>query len=180
MKPKWIYTFFIACDTISLILQAVGGSMSSKSNGASESGVNIALAGLAFQVATLFFFVACVIDYTVRSRSVWMNHKLSGRFKTFCVFLGLATLLIWIRCCYRVYELSEGYSEDSEALRDEHLFIGLESCMVIVAAYCLIIAHPGFVFERKGSHGDVGSAVRTERVTEHKLRDDVESGGASE
>lgn len=154
--------------------------MSSSSNGASQVGVNIALAGLSFQVATLFFFVACVIDYALRSRNVWMNYTLSGRFKIFCTFLGFATLLIWIRCCYRVYELSQGYSDTSAALRDEPLFIGLESCMVIVAAYCLIVAHPGFVFERRARSGDVGPAAQEKVIAEGKERDAVGGGSGSD
>lgn len=154
--------------------------MSSQSNGSSSAGVNIALAGLAFQVATLFLFVVCVVDYAIRSRSVWMNYKLSSRFKVFCVFLGLGTLLIWIRCCYRVYELSEGYSEDSGALRDQPLFIAFESCMVIIAAYCLIVAHPGFVFERKSRSGDMGPAAQEKVITEQKTRDAIGSGSGTE
>jgi len=101
--------------------------MSSTSNGASSAGVNIALAGLSFQVFTLVVFVVLVVDFAVRSRSVWRDAQLSTRFKVFCGGLAAATLFIFIRCSYRIYELSEGYSRDSEALRDEPLFIGLES-----------------------------------------------------
>ncbi|EHY57193.1 hypothetical protein HRR83_002687 [Exophiala dermatitidis] len=156
-SPRFFYYTFIPCDILSLILQAIGGAMSSTSNGSSDAGVNIALAGLAFQVATLVVFVTMTVDYFVRSRDVWMrpNSKarrihvqLPTRFLVFVSFLSLATLLILVRCCYRVYELNEGYSRNSEALRDEGLFIGLESVMVVLAAYCLIVAHPGFGFTR--------------------------------
>jgi hypothetical protein len=126
INPKLFYWFFIPADIVSLILQAVGGAMSSSSNGDSSTGVNIALAGLAFQVATLTFFTVCVLDYMWCSRRTWTTTKLPTRFLTFCVFLALATTLILIRCVYRVYELSEGYSRDSEALRDEAMFNGLE------------------------------------------------------
>lgn len=101
--------------------------MSSTSNGDSNAGVQIALAGLSIQVITLFVFVVLVLDYFVRSRSVWKGAQLPTRFKVFCSALALATILIFARCAYRIYELSEGYSQDSEALRDEPLFIGLES-----------------------------------------------------
>jgi hypothetical protein len=101
--------------------------MSSTSNGRSDSGVNIALAGLAFQVFTLAAFVVLCADYAIRSRSVWMSVRWPTRFLVFCTFLAAATTFILIRCCYRVYELSEGYSRNSAALRDEPLFIGLES-----------------------------------------------------
>lgn len=171
-RPRLIYWFFITVDVISLVLQAAGGAMSSTSNGDSSVGVNVALAGLAFQVATLALFVTIVADYAFRSRSVWKGFKFPTVFKVFVSFLVLAILTIWIRCCYRVYELSEGYSRDSEALRDEPLFIGLESVMVIIAAYALIVAHPGPVFERgRDADGPAGvQKVMVEEKTRQALR----------
>lgn len=126
-RPQFFYYIFIPCDFVSLILQAIGGAKSSSSAGSSKAGVNIALAGLAFQVATLVVFIAMTTDYFIRSRSVWRSARLPARFKVFVTFLALATLLILIRCCYRVYELNEGYSRDSEALRDQNFFNGLEA-----------------------------------------------------
>lgn len=78
--------------------------MSSTSNGKSTSGVDIALAGLAFQVIMLFVFVVLCIDYMFRSRHVWRSKgvKVGWRFKNFCFWLALATILIFTRCCYRV------------------------------------------------------------------------------
>lgn len=124
--PVWFYWIFIPCDILSLILQAVGGAMSATSNDGSPTGVDIALAGLSLQVATLFFFVAFGIDYAIRSRRYW-RRALSTKFKIFIFFISAATILVWIRCCYRVYELSEGYSRTSSALRDQGTFIALES-----------------------------------------------------
>lgn len=124
--PVWFYWIFIPFDILSLILQAIGGAMSATANDGSPTGVNIALAGLSIQVATLFFFVAFGLDYAIRSRRYW-RHALSTKFKIFLFFLSAATIMIWIRCCYRVYELSEGYSRTSTALRDQGTFIGLES-----------------------------------------------------
>lgn len=100
--------------------------MSATSNGTSQAGVDIALAGLIFQVITLTLFAVCVVDYGWRSRKSWILKELPGRFVLFTSALGLATVLIFIRCCYRVYELSEGYSRDSEALHDETMFNALE------------------------------------------------------
>ncbi|KIW84882.1 hypothetical protein Z517_00270 [Fonsecaea pedrosoi CBS 271.37] len=146
--PKYFYWIFIPCDIISLALQAAGGGLSSSSDGGSQSGVDIALAGLGFQVFTLAAFVVLAIDYAIRSRAVWMSVPLlPRRFVVFCGFLSAATILILIRCCYRVYELSGGYSRDSDALRDQTLFIVFESVMIILASFCLIPAHPGFVFK---------------------------------
>lgn len=110
--------------------------------------VDIALAGLIFQVITLVAFIVGVFDYMFRSRSVWMSVQLPTRFKVFCAALSLATITITIRCCYRIYELAGGYSRENEGLRDEPLFIALESVMIIVAAYALVVAHPGPIFRQ--------------------------------
>lgn len=170
-NPRYIYWVFITSDIVSLILQAVGGAMSSTSNGSSSAGVNIALAGLSIQVATLVFFMAICIDYAIRSRHTWSSssaYAITLRFKVFVSFLTLATLTIFTRCCYRVYELSQGYSSTSEALRDEPLFNALELSMVLIATYALIVAHPGPVFyERKGI--EQGPAER-KRVSEEKVQ----------
>ncbi|KAG8529562.1 uncharacterized protein KY384_006199 [Bacidia gigantensis] len=125
--PKWFYYFFIPFDIISLILQAAGGAISSTSNGGDSSGVNIALAGLSIQVITLFVFTVLCIDYAIRSRSLWTAQTLSTSFKIMVPFLTLATILIFIRCCYRIYELHQGYDRNSTALRDEKLFNALEA-----------------------------------------------------
>lgn len=74
--------------------------MSSTSNGALDVGVNIALAGLIFQVITLVSFIACSLDYMFVSRHVWRAAALPQRFIIFCAFLALATVLILIRCSY--------------------------------------------------------------------------------
>ena len=158
---RLFYWIFIPFDIVSLVLQAVGGAMSSTSNGSSNAGVYIALAGLAFQVFTLVLFTAATVDYAFYSRKVWSAQQLSGKFKLFCAFLSAATLLILIRCSYRVYELSEGYSQDSEALRDQPLFIGLEGVMVVLAAWCLVVAHPGPAFSDRKNTGLKSDAEMT-------------------
>ena len=128
--PKFFYWIFIPCDFLSLILQAVGGAISSSTDGDAQNVVNIALAGLSFQVATLTIFILLTVDYLFRSRSAWSHSSLPTQFKIFASALALAIVLILARCCYRVYELNQGYQRTSTALRDQSLFIGLESVYV--------------------------------------------------
>ena len=125
--PRLIYYVFIVCDVISLALQAAGGALSSTSSGSDRSGVSIAKAGLSFQVATLTIFSILTIDYFLKSRKVWRSQHWPKVFTAFLGLLALATVLILIRCCYRIYELRDGYSQDSTALRDQSLFNGLEA-----------------------------------------------------
>ncbi|KAK5942325.1 hypothetical protein PMZ80_004888 [Knufia obscura] len=174
-NPRLIYWVFISCDIVSLALQSAGGGLSSDATGNSGMGVNIALAGLAFQVATLAAFMLVCADYAFRSRQSWRNTHLPTAFKSFVGFLTLAVLLIFIRCCYRVYELGNGYSRDSESLRDEGLFIGLESVMIVVAAFALVGAHPGLAFKK---HGRDGSSSQKAMMAGEKI-EDVDGSNAS-
>ena len=121
--------------------------MSTNSNGSSNTGVDIALAGLSLQVASLFIFGIFFADYVIRFIRNFGVAALTSRVKIFLSFLGVAWALIEIRCFYRAYELSKGY-QNSDLITDEGLFIGLEGVMVIVAVVALMFGHPGFVFGR--------------------------------
>ncbi|KAH8660043.1 RTA1 like protein-domain-containing protein [Xylariales sp. PMI_506] len=149
-KPKVLYSVFIPCDIVSLILQAVGGALSCVSTTftAIERGTHISLAGLVFQVATLVVFCAIFVDYLIACARVSPGQLvISRRTRVFLGFLFAATTVILIRCIYRIVELKDGYF--SATFRDEGLFIGLESAMMCLAVFLLNIAHPGPVFTPK-------------------------------
>lgn len=69
-KPRTYSIIFIIWDIVSLVLQAAGGALADTSKGASggQTGINIMIAGLASQVASLVVFVACCADYALRAR----------------------------------------------------------------------------------------------------------------
>lgn len=143
--PQLFYWVFIPCDLVSLALQGAGGGMSTTSSGTNQIGVNLALAGLGFQVFTLVVFSGLYIDYVVRH----YRRTAAGftmRLKLFFGFIGLAIVLTLARCAYRVDELSQGY--DGPLISDEGLFIGLEGVLIVCSVYCLTIGHPGLVFGR--------------------------------
>lgn len=65
LRPA-IYTItFISFDLFSLVLQAVGGAIAASTNDRSsqQAGINIMIAGLAFQVFSLFFFMSLCADF---------------------------------------------------------------------------------------------------------------------
>lgn len=104
--------------------------MSSNSNGSSTAGINIGLAGLSFQVAVLLAFIALAVDFGLRYRKNTLvdgvhTEPLDRKFIFFLFFLSFATITIFIRCTFRIYELSGGYM--GAALHNEGEFIGLES-----------------------------------------------------
>jgi hypothetical protein len=71
-RPRTYVTVFIISDVFSLILQAVGGGIAAQSRTSHsklQSGVDIMVAGLALQVASLACFGGCCVDYYLRVRA---------------------------------------------------------------------------------------------------------------
>ncbi|KAL8371512.1 hypothetical protein RB595_001348 [Gaeumannomyces hyphopodioides] len=144
LPPQAYIWIFLFCDVVALVLQAVGGGLSTSTSGRSQAGVDMGLAGLAFQVATMLAFSASLADYLARYylRSPGRaRRRLGARMGLFLSALGAATALILGRSAYRVEELSKGYSGPS--IRNEPLFIGLEGVIIVVAVFCLCVGHPG-------------------------------------
>lgn len=78
---------------------------------------------------------------------VSVNDRQNSRRRLFIfVFMLLvATVLILIRSCYRVAELSQGLS--SSLATDQWLFVGLDGFMVAIATSLMVIVHPALVVE---------------------------------
>jgi tellurite resistance protein TehA-like permease len=101
--------------------------MSSNSNGSSQIGIDIVLAGLSFQVFTLTIFVILASDYAIKYLRHRSNVRSTTTFKVFASFLALAIILILTRCVYRIVELRQGYrGKKAKLIRNQGLFIGLE------------------------------------------------------
>lgn len=151
LKPRTYAFIFIPCDFVSLVLQGAGGGLASvaaQNNENARPGTNVMVAGLSFQVASMALFILLAIEYVLRVKSL---ERKAGtkmalpvsrqRLLSFACFFSLAITCIFIRCVYRVIELSEGWQ--GTLIHDETDFIVLEGVMVVIAAYCLHIGHPG-------------------------------------
>ncbi|KAF4973575.1 hypothetical protein FZEAL_9294 [Fusarium zealandicum] len=147
-RPQFVWWIFIPADVVCLCLQAAGGALSTVSQGSSQVGVDVALAGLSLQVIILVLFCVLLGDYLFRYFRSGTASAMSNRMRLFFGFLSAAVLMILGRCAFRCYELSEGY-QDSDLVTDEGLFIGLEGVLVVIAVFFLCIAHPGLVFNDK-------------------------------
>jgi RTA1 like protein len=131
IRPAGYAAIFIPCDVISLILQGTGGGMASVTSQNGEDpvvGTNIMVAGLSFQVASMTFFIILALEYAWRVRRFEKDtprlpvSKL--KLALFVAFFSLAVICIFIRCVYRVIELSQGWEGD--LIKNETIFIVLE------------------------------------------------------
>lgn len=181
-----VYTItFICFDIFSLVLQAAGGAIaaSSDEDDTQQTGVNIMIAGLAFQVVSLFLFMTMCADFAFavsRHKSglepAHVALRSTTKFKAFVVgmfFFGTcptvdanpipalfaSTLFIFIRSCYRVAELKEGF--DGKLANQQVSFMILEGMMILLAVIPLTILHPGVAFQ--GSWRQANFKIRASR-----------------
>ncbi|KAF2840885.1 parasitic phase-specific protein PSP-1 [Patellaria atrata CBS 101060] len=154
IKPAWYTYLFISCDVFSIALQGAGGGLASAADEPGsllDAGNNLMMAGLAFQVFTLTVFAAMCAEYGLR---VYRNRhglnpateelRRSVKFRGFLAALVVSYLAIQIRCTYRIAEMSGGWG--SEIMRDEPLFVGLDSVMCVLAVAVLVVFNPGYCF----------------------------------
>ena len=96
-------------------------------NEGTKAGVDVSKAGLIFQVMTLVLFISLSTDYLFALKK---SHKKSSlkteeNLRWMLGWLGTATMLILVRCVFRIVELKDGYF--APAVREERTFIAFES-----------------------------------------------------
>ncbi|TVY44651.1 Sphingoid long-chain base transporter [Lachnellula subtilissima] len=193
ISPEAYTRIFIPCDLVSLLLQAAGGGLASAeshSNESPDTGDNIMVAGLAFQVLTLLIFMVLCVDFAIRTRRryksmgedafdqnpLYVSLRGSWRFKGFIAALTLATICIFWRSVYRVAELGEGWT--GNLIRHQWLFVGFEGVMVIVACFALNIFNPAFSF--KEAMNGLGGLGSKKRIAKQKNQEKAVSGSNSD
>ncbi|KAH1280856.1 hypothetical protein KXV81_008204 [Aspergillus fumigatus] len=155
LKPRTYTIIFVLCDFLSLVLQAAGGAITSIADndqqGLRQTGINIMIAGVASQVASLAVFLFLCADFAWRvyknpnKLNESMDHvRKTLKWKAFLIGLTVATLAIFVRSVFRVAELQEGF--DGPLANDEVTFMILEGAMMAMATLCLTVLHPGYCF----------------------------------
>ncbi|KAI9834596.1 MAG: hypothetical protein M1838_005488 [Thelocarpon superellum] len=185
-RPATYTIFFVGCDFISLLLQAIGGGIAATANPddntKDELGIHIMIAGLSFQVASLFVFIVLCSEFALRVYQRRSEISSSGmplvrslRFKGFLFALAAATLFIFIRSCFRVAELNGGFH--GTLANQEVTFMLLEGMMIVLAVLSLTAFHPGLAFGEHWHAANFTLRKKTEAVfDEEKTGDQMASG----
>ncbi|KAK6836958.1 Sphingoid long-chain base transporter [Apiospora arundinis] len=178
LKPMAYTWIFVTFDFIALVLQGAGGGITATGDGDKakvDMGVNIMIAGLAFQVFSLVAFSVLCMDFGWRLRKgqrEWRRASVATNdtadledryrslrntvaFKGLLYALAAAVLLIIIRSVYRLIELQDGFS--GELANNELVFMIIEGPMVILACAALVTFHPGLALR---GHWDMKGFAR--------------------
>ena len=88
----------------------------------------------------------------------------SKRFHYMEIALAIATVLIFVRCCFRVAELKQGFN--GHIANSEPLFMVFEGPLIFIAVGLLTAFHPGMVF--KGLWAEANFGVFKKKGAAHK------------
>ena len=154
LPPNIILWIFITSDIIATITQITGAALigvRQKNRQDPTTANNILLGGLAYQVFAIGIFIILTAIFIWRAR-----HKVRKNGLTvFVAAFSAATLLIYLRTCFRLAETAEGLGGD---LSTKEVYFGvLEFAPVVVAVALLTVWHPGRC---------VGSRISGEKVDE--------------
>ncbi|RSL42882.1 hypothetical protein CEP54_015319 [Fusarium duplospermum] len=142
LPPKAILWFFITSDVIATVVQITGAALIGvrQSNRDDPTDANnILLGGLAYQVFSLGVFVILTASFLFRSRQ---EIRTRGRTLTsFCAAFAVATILIYLRTCFRLAETAEGLG--GHLYSNEIYFACLEFAPVELAVLLFAIWYPG-------------------------------------
>ena len=144
-------------DFISLVFQGAGGGLAATAEDQSESktGRTIMVAGVVFQVVSLFIFMGLWLEFIFRLRRTsestkevrFVELRNTKRFTWFQFALGLAVVLIFIRSVYRIAELQQGFN--GPMANNEVSFMILEGPMIFLAVLAMTVLNPGIAFGGK-------------------------------
>jgi hypothetical protein len=143
LPPKWILGIFITCDSVATVVQVSGAALvgSRYANDEDPTSANdILLGGLAFQVFTFLVFIVLTTLFLyrcLREKVVAQERKM----KAFIAAFLLATLLVYLRTCFRLAETSQGLEKDLST--HEVYFACLEFAPIGAAVLLFNIWHPG-------------------------------------
>ncbi|KAI0823125.1 RTA1-like protein [Trametes gibbosa] len=149
IPPQRITVVFVVSDISTFLIQAAGALLSiSKDVKTSKTGEHIFLAGLILQLASFGIFVILALRflYRVKSRDshVWAvdaEKPWHRDWRTLALVLIVSSVGIFIRCVYRVIELSQGYH--GQLATTEAYFYGLDSLPLFIAVAVYTPFWPG-------------------------------------
>lgn len=140
LRPKAIIWFFVVSDVISTVVQVAGAAMIGVRYSHREDPTmanNILLGGLAYQVFSIGVFSILSSIFLFKARLVIKAAGLSY----FVAAFVAATLLIYLRTCFRLAETVEGLA--SKLQTNEIYFACLEFAPIALAVPLLTWQHPG-------------------------------------
>ena len=143
LKRKLILAFFITSDVIATIAQVAGAALigvAESNNKSPDTGNNILLAGLSYQVFTFLLFLILLFVFLFKARKAATSTGAGGLMQ-FSGAIVASSLLVYLRTIFRLAETAEGVG--GYASTHESFFGALEFAPIVLAILILGWWHPG-------------------------------------
>jgi len=141
-----MYTIiFLTCDVISLVVQAVGGALASQASGRQEdpqTGTDIMIAGVIFQLVAMTVFAVLAIDFSRRS----VRFTTPQGFGKVMAAMFISLVAIYARSIFRAIELAEGWQ--GYLITHEEYFIGLDGALMVLAVGIFLVMDPASILPK--------------------------------
>lgn len=172
ISARLITRLFVIFDVLAFMIQSAGSSIASSVNWVGSTaaiGVNVLIAGLAFQTVVLGGFLVALsrFGYHVRKNGAGKKdagRKLSESWQGLAIAVTVSSTLIFIRCIYRLVEFAEGVN--GYIFKNEWLFWVFESAPMLVAVGVFCIWHPGACLGKNGGKGSTDEEMSSINPTE--------------
>ena len=143
LGKKTILWLFVTSDVVATITQVAGAALigsSESDNKSPDTGNNILLAGLAFQVFSFLLFLILLFTFLAKARKSATSTGEGGMMR-FSGVVVLSSLLVYLRTIFRLAETADGIG--GYASSHEAFFGALEFAPIIVSILMLGWWHPG-------------------------------------
>ncbi|KAI4859576.1 RTA1-domain-containing protein [Hypoxylon rubiginosum] len=175
VPPRWITPIFVACDVVALVVQLIGAVMVSSTQATDKNaakklntGKNMALAGLAIQIAAFGLFTIVAARFHFTSRQFVTNlqsryedagsggtvsvkgspRKINPNWRRLLYAINISCVLVLIRSAFRVVEFAEG--TDGAVMRQEWFMYVFDTLPIFLVACSLCFTFPGSYIPHMG------------------------------
>ncbi|KAH9057688.1 RTA1-domain-containing protein [Lactarius vividus] len=152
LTPRRYTIVFVSCDIISLVVQAIGGSVASGTQTSTSQvnlGSNIALGGTVFQLVAIIVYCSCAAEFLtryaydrpIRSTGEATRGVMGRPLKRMLYAMSVMTAFIVVRTIYRVIEFVDGWN--GKVNTTQWYFVVFDGIMIALAMLTLNAFHPG-------------------------------------
>ncbi|GJE93227.1 RTA1 domain-containing protein [Phanerochaete sordida] len=154
LTPRLYSRVFLTCDIIALVIQGGGGGIAAGAvtESSQKLGSNVMLIGIIFQTVAMVVFMLLATEFFVRYAANRPARPGAGgaraygaalhpKVKLMAIGTSAATLFLFVRAIYRLFELADGWNGPINST--QWYFDVFDGGMITLAMYSLNVFHPG-------------------------------------
>ncbi|KAI7083750.1 RTA1-domain-containing protein [Hortaea werneckii] len=146
---RWLTKLFVIGDVVSFIMQGAGGGiMASGTESAMTLGENIIITGLVVQIFffTCFVITAGLFHYRMKCCPTAKSIETSSLWKRSIHSLYVGSVLIWVRCVFRLIEYAQG--NDGYLISHEVFLYVFDATLMCGVMVLFAVVHPSEINAR--------------------------------